>query len=142
MMATLYDASVPAINQHLKRIFADDELGEVAVIKHYLTTASDGKTYQVKHYNLQAIIAVDFKFENERTVNYSARLPSFNFQLCHRHTRKAALAHLNHIRTRRNLKHFVGNHYAIDTHPTLINVAQRFTGRWNQPGLSEQLTNR
>ena len=43
MMATLYDVSVPAINQHLKRIFDDNELEEASVIKHYLTTASDGK---------------------------------------------------------------------------------------------------
>jgi hypothetical protein len=48
MMATLYDVSVPAINQHLKRIFADNELDEEAVIKHYLITATDGKSYQVK----------------------------------------------------------------------------------------------
>ncbi|MGI5922694.1 MAG: virulence RhuM family protein [Lentisphaeria bacterium] len=70
MMATLYDVSVPAINQHLKRIFADNELEEAAVIKHYLTTATDGKNYQVKHYNLQAIIAVGFKIENERAVQF------------------------------------------------------------------------
>lgn len=57
MMATVYDVSVPAINQHLKRIFADNELEEAAVIKQYLTTAADGKNYQVKHYSLQAIIA-------------------------------------------------------------------------------------
>ena len=70
MMATLYDVSVPAINQHLKRIFSDNELEETAVIKHYLTTAVDGKNYQVKHYNLQAIIAVGFKIENERAVQF------------------------------------------------------------------------
>ena len=70
MMATLYDVSVPAINQHLKRIFADNELQESAVIKQYLTTAADGKQYQVKHYNLQAIIAVGFKIENERAVQF------------------------------------------------------------------------
>ncbi|MDT8391885.1 MAG: virulence RhuM family protein [Lentisphaeria bacterium] len=70
MMATLYDVSVPAINQHLKRIFADNELEEGAVIKQYLTTAADGKNYQVKHYNLQAIIAVGFKIENERAVQF------------------------------------------------------------------------
>ena len=40
MMATLYGVSVPAINQHLKRIFDDNELEEASVIKHYLTTAS------------------------------------------------------------------------------------------------------
>ena len=70
MMATLYDVSVPAINQHLKRIFADNELEEEAVIKHYLTTAADGKNYQVQHYNLQAIIAVGFKIENERAAQF------------------------------------------------------------------------
>lgn len=70
MMATLYDVSVPAINQHLKRIFADNELEEAAVIKQYLTTAADGKNYRVKHYSLQAIIAVGFKIENERAVQF------------------------------------------------------------------------
>ncbi|MGV8083141.1 MAG: virulence RhuM family protein [Coriobacteriia bacterium] len=70
MMATLYDVSVPAINQHLKRISADNELEETAVIKQYLTTAADGKNYRVNHYNLQAIIAVGFKIENERAVQF------------------------------------------------------------------------
>jgi hypothetical protein len=70
MMAALYDVSVPAINQHLKRIFADNELDESAVIKEYLITAADGKTYNTKHYNLQAIIAVGFKIENERAVQF------------------------------------------------------------------------
>ena len=53
MMATLYDVSVPAINQHLKRIFNDNELEEVSVIKQYLITAEDGKNYKVKHYSLR-----------------------------------------------------------------------------------------
>ena len=70
MMATLYDVSVPAINQHLKRIFADSELDETAVVKQYLIAASDGKRYHVKHYSLQAIIAVGFKIENERAVQF------------------------------------------------------------------------
>lgn len=70
MMAALYDVSVPAINQHLKRIFADDELEEASVIKHYLITATDGKRYNTKHYSLQTIIAVGFKIENERAVQF------------------------------------------------------------------------
>ncbi|MBK7186395.1 MAG: virulence RhuM family protein [Ignavibacteria bacterium] len=70
MMATLYDVSVPAINQHLKRIFSDNELQEVSVVKQYLITATDGKNYQTKHYSLQAIIAVGFKIENERAVQF------------------------------------------------------------------------
>lgn len=70
MMAALYDVSVPAINQHLKRIFSDNELEESSVVKQYLTTAADGKGYQTKHYSLQAIIAVGFKIENERAVQF------------------------------------------------------------------------
>ncbi|MGL5020257.1 MAG: virulence RhuM family protein [Luteolibacter sp.] len=70
MMAALYDVSVPAINQHLKRIFSDNELEEEAVVKPYLITAADGKNYRTKHYSLQAIIAVGFKIENERAVQF------------------------------------------------------------------------
>ncbi len=70
MMAALYDVSVSAINQHLKRVFEDGELAEAAVIKKYLITASDGKSYLTKHYNLQAIIAVGFKVNNERAVRF------------------------------------------------------------------------
>ena len=69
-MAALYDVSVSAINQHLKKIFDDDELDEKAVIKKYLITANDGKSYNTKHYNLQAIIAVGFKVNNERAVQF------------------------------------------------------------------------
>lgn len=70
MLAALYDVSVPAINQHLKRIFSDNELEEEAVVKPYLITAADGKNYRTKHYSLQAIIAVGFKIENERAVQF------------------------------------------------------------------------
>lgn len=70
MMASLYDVSVPAINQHLKTIFEDGELEKEAVIKRYLITASDGKQYNTNHYNLQAIIAVGFKVNNDRAVQF------------------------------------------------------------------------
>nr|WP_218587599.1 RhuM family protein [Fibrobacter sp. UWR3] len=66
MMAELYGVSVPAINQHIKNILEDGELTEDSVIKKYLITAGDGKNYQANHYNLQMIIAVGFKVNNER----------------------------------------------------------------------------
>lgn len=69
-MAALYDVSVSATNQHLKRIFDDGELIEGSVIKKYLITAADEKNYKTNHYNLQAIIAVDFKVNNERAVQF------------------------------------------------------------------------
>lgn len=70
MMAELYGVSVPAINQHIKNILEDGELTENSVIKKYLITANDGKNYQVNHYNLQMIIAVGFKVNNERAVQF------------------------------------------------------------------------
>lgn len=73
MMAILYGVSVPAINQHLKRIFDDNELEREATIKQYLIVQTEGKRdvqRAVDHYNLQAIIAVGFKIENERAVQF------------------------------------------------------------------------
>ena len=73
MMAALYDVSVPAINQHLKRIFTDNELQREATIKKYLIVQTEGRRQvqrEVEHYNLQAIIAVGFKIENERAVQF------------------------------------------------------------------------
>lgn len=73
MMAELYAVSVPAINQHLKRIFADNELDPAATIKQYLIVQTEGSRQvqrSVEHYSLQAIIAVGFKIENERAVQF------------------------------------------------------------------------
>jgi len=62
--------SVSAINQHLKRLQHDKEIEKDSVIKKFLITAADGKNYQSNHYNLQAIISVGFKIENERAVQF------------------------------------------------------------------------
>ncbi len=69
-MAQLYDVTVAAINQHIKKIFTDKELDKEAVIKKYLITANDGKHYQANHYNLQMIISVGFKVNSERAVQF------------------------------------------------------------------------
>jgi hypothetical protein len=73
MMAALYDVSVPAINQHLKRLFSDNELEPEATVKKYLIVQTEGSRQvqrSVEHYSLQAIIAVGFKIENERAVQF------------------------------------------------------------------------
>lgn len=69
LMAELYGVTVPAINQHIKKLTEDGEINE-AVIKQYLITATDGKKYTVDHYSLQAIISVGFKIENERAIQF------------------------------------------------------------------------
>ena len=70
MMAALYDVNVRTINEHLKKIFADHELQEDSVIRKFRITASDGKTYDTQHYNLSGIIAVGYKVNSERAVQF------------------------------------------------------------------------
>jgi hypothetical protein len=70
MMATLYDVDVRTINYHLKKIFADSELVEESVIQNFRITATDGKNYNTNHYNLSAIIAVGYKVNSERAVQF------------------------------------------------------------------------
>jgi hypothetical protein len=73
VMAALYDVTVAAINQHLKRVFADGELAPEATIKKYLIVQTEGNrevSREVEHYNLQAIIAVGFKVNNPRAVQF------------------------------------------------------------------------
>jgi hypothetical protein len=70
MMALLYDVEVPTINYHLRKVFEDSELEADSVIREFLITAADGKTYDTKHYNLSAIIAVGYKVNSERAVQF------------------------------------------------------------------------
>jgi hypothetical protein len=70
MLAVLYDVNVRTVNEHLKNIFADSELQEEAVIRNFRITASDGKNYNTNHYNLSAIIAVGYKVNSERAVQF------------------------------------------------------------------------
>ena len=68
MLAAVYGIEVNSINYHIKKIFADAELDEGSVIRKIRITGPDGKSYLVNHYNLQVIIALGFKIDNERAV--------------------------------------------------------------------------
>jgi hypothetical protein len=70
MMGVLYDVDVRTINYHLKKIFSDRELLEDSVIRNFRITAADGKNYNTKHYNLATIIAVGYKVNSERAVQF------------------------------------------------------------------------
>lgn len=70
MMAVLYDVEIPTINYHIKKILTDSELEESSVIRKFLITAADGKTYNTNHYSLEMIIAVGFKVNSERAVQF------------------------------------------------------------------------
>ncbi len=73
MMATLYDVGLPTINEHIKKIYADSELEESATIRNFRIVQTEGSrqvTRDTKYYNLQMIIAVGFKVNNERAVQF------------------------------------------------------------------------
>ena len=70
MMGTLYNVETQTINYHLKKIFSDSELEDESVIRNFRITATDGKNYNTKHYNLSAIIAVGYKVNSERAIQF------------------------------------------------------------------------
>lgn len=70
LMAELFNVGVPAINKHLKNLFAEGELQEDAVISKMEITASDGKKYQVAYYNLDAIIAVGYRVNSRHATHF------------------------------------------------------------------------
>ena len=70
MMGALYNVETNTINYHLKKIFEDSELNENSVIRKFRITAADGKEYITNHYNLKAIIAVGYKVNSEKAVQF------------------------------------------------------------------------
>ena len=73
MMATLYDVDVRTINEHIKKIYSDSELEEDSTIRNFRIVQTEGArqvTRDTKHYNLQMIIAVGFKVNSERAVQF------------------------------------------------------------------------
>lgn len=73
MMATLYDVGINTINEHIKKIFSDGELTEDSTIRKFRIVQQEGNRQvarDVNHYNLQMIIAVGFKVNNERAVQF------------------------------------------------------------------------
>jgi len=73
MLTTLYNVSLPTINEHIKKIYADSELDENSTIRNFRIVQNEGNrqiSREVKHYNLQMIIAVGFKVNNERAVQF------------------------------------------------------------------------
>ena len=73
MMSTLYDVDVRTINEHIKKIYSDSELEEEATIRNFRIVQTEGSrqvTRDTKHYNIQMIIAVGFKANSARAVQF------------------------------------------------------------------------
>ena len=70
LIAALFSVSIPTINEHLKNIFDSDELDPDSVIRKFRITATDGKSYSTKHYNLDVIISVGYRVNSVRATQF------------------------------------------------------------------------
>jgi len=70
LMATLFEVTVPTINEHLKNIFAGGELAQDSAIRKFRITAADGKKYSTQLYNLDAIISVGYRVNSVRATQF------------------------------------------------------------------------
>jgi prophage maintenance system killer protein/prophage antirepressor-like protein len=69
-LSALFERDKSVISKHLKNVFNEDELEQVSVVANFATTASDGKTYQVEYYNLDAIISVGYRVNSKRGTQF------------------------------------------------------------------------
>ena len=70
LMAELFQTSIPNINMHIKNVFEEGELRTDSVIKDFLITASDGKQYKTKFYNLDMIISVGYRIKSHIATHF------------------------------------------------------------------------
>ena len=70
LMAELFDVDIRTISEHLQNIFKSEELQEDSVIRIFRITATDGKEYETKHYNLDAVIAVGYRVNSKRATHF------------------------------------------------------------------------
>jgi len=70
LIAELFDVDVRTVNEHLKNIFLEQELNENSVIRNFRITAADGKNYDTKHYNLDAILAIGYRVRSNQGTQF------------------------------------------------------------------------
>ena len=66
----LFGKGIPTINEHIKNVFSERELIEDSVIRNFRITASDGKKYNIKHYNLDVVISVGYRVKSKRGTQF------------------------------------------------------------------------
>lgn len=70
LMAELFQTSVPNVNMHIRNVFAEGELQAGSVVKEFLTTAADGKSYTTQHYSLDVILAIGYRVRSHRGTQF------------------------------------------------------------------------
>ena len=65
-ITNLFDRDKSGISRHIKNVFSEGELERNSVVANFATTAKDGKTYQVEHYNLDVLISVGYRVKSKQ----------------------------------------------------------------------------
>lgn len=65
-LVILFERDKSVISRHIRNVFKEGELNKISVVANFATTAEDGKTYQVDHYNLDVIISVGYRVKCKR----------------------------------------------------------------------------
>ncbi len=69
-MCVLFDKNKRTVSEHIRNIFKEGELQEQAVVRNFRTTAADGKSYEVNHYNLDVVISVGYRVKSQRGTQF------------------------------------------------------------------------
>ena len=69
-LATLFNRDIKTIGKHINNVFEEGELDGNSVVANFATTATDGKTYQVEHYNLDVIISVGYRVKSKQGTQF------------------------------------------------------------------------
>ena len=69
-LCKLYQTSKSNISKHIKHIFEENELNEESVVRNFRTTSSDGKNYNILHYNLDMIISLGYRVKSKIATNF------------------------------------------------------------------------
>lgn len=69
-LVELFQSSKSNISEHIKHIFEEGELDEISVVRKFRTTAADGKSYSVTHYNLDMIISLGYRVKSKIATNF------------------------------------------------------------------------
>ncbi|WP_228138823.1 RhuM family protein [Psychrobacter sp. P2G3] len=69
-LSSLFDRDIKTLGKHINNVFKERELDKEAVVAKFATTAADGKTYQVEHYNLDVIISVGYRVKSQRGTQF------------------------------------------------------------------------
>nr|WP_199898385.1 RhuM family protein [Methylobacillus glycogenes] len=75
-LVSLFGRDKSTISRHIANVFAEGELLRTAVVAEFATTATDGKTYQVEHFNLDVIISVGYRVKSQQGTQFRIWLPS------------------------------------------------------------------